>query len=50
MRLTSEYVLPQGDLDHRVLQEPEEELLRVTFLSRVCLEIKGLLAPTAQEV
>lgn len=39
----------QGDLDHLVLQEPEEELLRVTFLSRVCLEIKGLLAPMAQE-
>lgn len=39
----------QGDLDRLALQVPEGGLLRVSFLSRVRLEIKDLLAPMAQE-
>lgn len=49
-RLTSEYVPPQEDLAHLVLQVPQEESLRATFFARVHLEIKGLLAPMVQEV
>lgn len=41
--------VPQGDLDRLGLQVSEEGLLRVTFLSRVHLEIKDLLALMAQE-
>lgn len=43
-------VLPQGDQDHLVLQVPQEELLRVTFLIQVHLEMGDLPALTAQEV
>lgn len=50
MRLTSEPVPPQGDLGHLVLQVPQEELLRVTFLTLVHLEIGVLLALKVQEV
>lgn len=50
MRLTTEHVPSQGDLDRLVLQVPQEELLRVTFRTRVCLEIRDLLAPMVQEV
>lgn len=50
MRLTAEHVPLQGELDRLVLQVPQEKLLRVTFQTRVCLEIRGLLAPTVQEV
>lgn len=39
----------QGDQDHLVLQVPQEELLRVTFLIQVHLEMGDLLALTAQE-
>lgn len=39
----------QGDLDYLVLQVPQEDLLRVVFLTPVSLEIKDLLAPVAQE-
>lgn len=40
---------PQGELDRLVLQVPQEKLLRVTFQTRVCLEIRDLLAPMVQE-
>lgn len=50
MRLTSGHVHPQGDLDHLALRVPQEDLLRVIFLSPVSLEIKDLLAPMVQEV
>lgn len=49
-RLTSEHVPPQGDLDHLVLQVPQEELLKGTFLTQVHPEIRDLLAPMVQEV
>lgn len=39
----------QGDQDHLVLQVPQEELLKVTFLIQVYLETGDLLAPMAQE-
>lgn len=39
----------QEDLAHLVLQVPQEEFLRATFLTRVHLEIKGLLALMVQE-
>lgn len=50
LRLTSGHVHPQEDLDHLVLQVPQEDLLRVIFLTPVRLEIKDLLAPMVQEV
>lgn len=50
MRLTAEHIPPQGELDRLVLQVPQEKLLRVTFQTRVCLEIRDLLAPMVQEV
>lgn len=40
---------PQGDQDHLVLQAPQEELLKVTFLIQVHLETGDLLALMAQE-
>lgn len=40
---------PQGDQDHLVLQASQEEFLRVTFLTRVHLEIRDLLALMVQE-
>jgi hypothetical protein len=45
-----EHVLIQGDQDHLVLQAVQEELLRVTFLPRVHLEIRDFLVLMAQEV
>lgn len=50
MRLMCKHVLTQGDQDHLVLQVSQEELLRVTFLTRVHLEIRDLLALMVQEV
>ena len=50
MRLTAEHIPPQGELDRLVLQVPQEKLLRVTFQTRVCLEIRDLLALMVQEV
>ena len=46
MRLTAEHIPPQGELDCLVPQVPQEKLLRVTFQTQVCLEIRDLLAPT----
>lgn len=40
---------PQGGQEHLVLQAPQEELLKVTFLIQVHLETGDLLAPMAQE-
>lgn len=40
---------PQGDLDHLVPQVPQEELLKVTFLTQVPPAIRDLPAPMAQE-
>lgn len=40
---------PQGKLDHLALQVPQEELLRVTFWTQVCLETRDLLALMVQE-
>lgn len=40
---------PQGDREHLVLQAPQEELLKVTFLIQVHLETGDLRAPMAQE-
>lgn len=39
----------QGDLDHLVRQAFQEDLLRVTFLTQVHLEIRDLLALMVQE-
>lgn len=50
MKLTSGYIPLQGKLDHLALQVPQEELLRVTFWTQVCLETRDLLALMVQEV
>lgn len=41
--------VPQGDPDHLVQQAFQEDLLRVTFLTQVHLEIRDLLALMVQE-
>lgn len=41
--------VPQGDQDTQVLQVPQEELLRVTFLTLVHPEIRDPPALMAQE-
>ena len=50
MRLTADRVPPQGDLEPLVLQVPQEELLKVTFLTQVHPEMWVLLAPMVREV